>query len=366
MKPRIVLLTTNLARGGAEIQVAMLAQRLAGRGWPVSVVSLLDPSVEASVPVHSLGMRPGVADLRGMARLAAILQRERPQILHCHMFHANLLGRLVRLVCPVPALISTLHSAQETSRAGQGGRARDILYRLTDPLTTCTVAVSETAGRRHVEARAVPARKLLVIPNGVDTQRFRPDPESRERTRRGLGLERRFLWIAVGRLMWKKDYPTMLRAFAAQREGTLLIVGEGPQNAELRALAAELGADVRFLGARENVPELLNAADAFLLSSVVEGMPLALLEAAASGLPAVATDVGGAREVVADGETGFVAPPGDAAALAGAMSRLAAQPPPDRAVMGQVARDRAVARFDFEKIADRWERFYEELVKRWT
>lgn len=364
MKPGVALLSTNLARGGAETQVALLAQALARRGYEASVVSLLAPSAftEELAP-HSLGMRAGAADPRALFRLAAILRRLRPQVLHCHMFHANLLGRLVRLICPAPVVISTLHSFQETSREGKEGTARDRLYRLTDALSTCTVAVSEAVGRRHVEARAIPARKLRTIPNAVDTKRFHPDHDAREHARRRFGLGHEFAWIAVGRLMWKKDYATMLRAFAAQGGGVLLIVGEGPQEAELRTLAAELKADVRFLGARTDVAELLNAANGFVMSSVVEGLPAALLEAAATALPAVTTDVGGVREAVVDGETGYVVPPGDVAALAAAMARLSALPSHARLSMGHAARDCAVARFDLEKVTDRWEDLYAELLK---
>jgi glycosyltransferase involved in cell wall biosynthesis len=369
MKPRVVLLSTNLARGGAEMQVALLARTLAARGCETAVVSLLEPSefagelAAAGVPVHSLGMRAGAADPRALFRLAAILRRVRPQVLHCHMFHANLLGRLARLICPVPALISTLHSVQETSREGKEGPARDRLYRWTDFLSSRTVAVSEAAGRRHVAARAVPARKLCTIPNGVDTKRFHPGHETRERTRRHLGLGHDFAWIAVGRLMWKKDYPSLLRAFAAQGGGVLLIVGDGPQDAGLRALAVELRANVRFLGARADVAELLNAANAFVLSSVVEGMPAALIEAAATGLPVVVTDVGGVREAAIDGETGYIVPPADLAALTAAMSRMTALPSHARVAMGHAARDLITARFDVEKVVDRWESLYAELLK---
>ena len=122
--------------------------------------------------------------------------------------------------------------------------------------------------------------------------------------------------------MWKKDYATLLRAFAKQRGAVLLIAGEGPQEAGLRALARELAVDARFLGRVDDMPALMNAADALVLSSVVEGLPMALLEAAASGLPAVATDAGGVREAILDGHTGFITPPRDPAALAEAMSRL--------------------------------------------
>jgi glycosyltransferase involved in cell wall biosynthesis len=163
--------------------------------------------------------------------------------------------------------------------------------------------------------------------------------------------------------MWKKDYPTMLRAFASQRGAILLIAGEGPQEAELRALARELAVDARFLGRVDDMPALMNAADALVLSSVVEGLPMALIEAAASGLPAVATGAGGVREAILDGHTGFITPPGDTAALAEAMARLAALPPQERTRMGMAARAHAVARFDLKGVAAEWDHVYRELLE---
>jgi glycosyltransferase involved in cell wall biosynthesis len=354
MTGRVMMLSTNLARGGAETQVVHLAHGLRQRGWDVSVISMLPPSAfeeelaACCVPVYSLGMRPGVPSPLGFARLVALLGKLRPQVLHCHMFHANLLGRAARLVCPVPALISTIHSAAESSRSSGSTRLRDRLYRLTSPLADVTTRVCRT-----------PGRKLVVIPNGVDTTRFRSNPIARERVRHKLGVDDEFVWLAVGRLMWKKDYATMLRAFAAQHGGVLLIAGEGPQEAELRTLA---NTNVRFLGLRKDVPELMSACDGYLLSSVIEGLPLTLLEAASSGVPAVATAVGGVADIVLDGRTGFVVPPGDVEAFGSAMSRIARMSTEERARMGQAARNHAVANFDIQAVVERWERLYTQLL----
>jgi hypothetical protein len=158
---RIILLTTNLARGGAEAQVAQLASSLLRRGHEAAIVSLLEPSAFTdSAPVETLRMREGVADPRGLARLIATLRRRRPQVLHSHLFHANLMARLVRFVCPVPAVISTLHSISETGRASTNTSRRDILYRLTDPLADVTVAVSKAVAERHAAAGAAKPAKL--------------------------------------------------------------------------------------------------------------------------------------------------------------------------------------------------------------
>jgi glycosyltransferase involved in cell wall biosynthesis len=197
-----------------------------------------------------------------------------------------------------------------------------------------------------------------VIPNGVDTDRFRPDPASRARMRKELGIGDEFIWLAVGRLMWKKDYITMLEAMARQRDGVLLIAGAGPLEEKLRVHAGELGVSARFLGLREDIVELMNASDALVLSSVVEGLPMVLIEAAAAGLPCVATDVGGVREVVLDGETGFVVRIQDPVALAAAMKRLAELPPEARARMAESARAHALAQFDIRTVATQWEQLY--------
>ena len=368
MTRRVALLSTNLARGGAEAQVAQLATGLRRRGWDVNVISMLPPSAfeeglaAAGVPVFSLGMRPGSASLAGLARLASILRKLRPQILHCHMFHANLLGRVARLICPVPVVISTAHSVVESSRQSGKARGRERLYRITDRLADATVAVSDAGARRYAEAGIAPERKLRAIPNGVDTQRFQPNAEAREKMRHRLGAGHEFVWLAAGRLHWKKDYPTMLRAFGSQQAGLLLIAGEGPEESALRALAAELNANVRFLGLREDVPELMNAANGFLLSSTVEGLPLALLEAASSAVPRVATDVGGVSEIVVDGRTGFLVPAGDPTAFGAAMGRLRCMAPQERRQMGEAAREHAVAHFDMAAVVVRWERLYEELL----
>lgn len=362
----VVLLTTNLAPGGAETQVALLAQALRQRGWTVHVVSLLEPSAfqedlaRAGAHLHSLDMKPGVANPLALARLAAILRRVRPAVLHCHMFHANLLGRLARLLLPLPRVISTLHSLAESSRRSPDFSHRDRLYRLTDPLADLTVAVCQAAAGRHAAARAVPLQKLRVIPNGVDTTRFRPDESRRQAARGALGVSEEFVWLAAGRLMWKKDYPSMIRA-AAKRSGRILyIAGTGPQEAELRALASELNADVRFLGLRADLQELLNAADALVLSSTVEGLPMVLIEAAASGLPCVATRAGGAGEVVADGLTGLLTPCADSESLAAAMDRIESLQPGERFEMGRAARALALERFDINAVASQWERLYRE------
>lgn len=362
----VVLLTTSLARGGAETQVVLLAVALSERGWTVHVVSLVEPNTfqaelaAAGVEVHSLGMEPGRPDPRGAVRLATILRRVRPAVLHSHMFHANLMGRLARLAFPVPRVISTLHSMAESSRHSADVRWRDRLYRMTDSMADCTVAVCQAVAERHVVSGAVRRNKLRVVPNGVDTGRFRPDESRRALIRGEMGVSGEFVWLAAGRLMWKKDYPVMLRAAALQPRCALWIAGTGPMEEELRVLARELGVKVSFLGAREDIAELMNAADALVLSSVVEGLPMVLLEAAASGLPCVATAVGGSGEVLVGSQAGFLTPCGDVEALARSMERLADLPERVRLEMGRALRAEVMERFDLRVVVSQWEKLYRE------
>ncbi len=370
-RKNLVFIITSLAYGGAETQLVQLARRLTSRGWNVRVVSMIPRQAfveefeQAGIPVFSLDMRRGVPDPRAIFRLAAILRRERPQVVHSHMVHANLLARLVRPIARVPVLVCTAHNINE------GGRLREVAYRLSDPLCDLTPQVSRAGLERSVRVGAVPGHRIRFFPNGVDAEDFRPDPEARRRIQGQLDVGDAFAWLAVGRFEKNKDYPNMLRAFARlrrERDGLLLIAGGGSLRGEAERLAAELGvaASVKFLGIRKDVPGLMNAADAYLMSSAWEGMPIVLLEASATGLPVVATDVGGNREVVLDGRSGLLVPSGDPEALARAMLRLLEMPPDERGRMGGAGRAHVMGEYDMEKVVDRWENLYGELLDRKT
>ncbi len=280
------------------------------------------------------------------------------------MVHANLVARLVRLFAPFPVLICSAHNIDE------GGRLREFLYRITDPLCDLTTQVSQAGLERYVRIGAVPRHKIRYIPNGVDTDHFKPDPDVRVRMRKELGVEDNFVWLAVGRFDPQKDYPNMLQAFAhvikKSVKTVLLIAGDGPLRPAMERLAGELGLrnNVCFLGIRQDVPELMNAADAYVMSSAWEGMPNVLLEAYATGLPVVATNVGGNGEIVLNEETGFLVPPRDSDALAQAMLKLMDFPEEQRKQMGQAGRKHIEENFAMDRVVDRWEEVYRELLRR--
>jgi glycosyltransferase involved in cell wall biosynthesis len=279
------------------------------------------------------------------------------------MVHANLLARLARPLGRAPVLVCTAHNLTE------GARWRELAYRLTDRLATLSTNVCQAAVDRFVAVGAVPAGRMRYVPNGLDLEAFAPDPLRRAQTRAALGLDDRFVWLAVGRLEAQKDYPTMLRAVRdAVRERadlTVLIVSAGPDREALEAERVALGlsdAQVRFLGARSDVPDLMWAADAYLMSSAWEGLPMVLLEASAAQLPIVATDVGGNAEIVIDGVSGLLTAAGDATALAAAMTRLMALSSAERHTWGRAGRDHVEASFRLDRVVDRWEALYRELL----
>ena len=368
---KILLLSTSMGMGGADQQLLSAAIGLRDRGHEVRIVSLT-PLGEmgararaAGLATESLGMQRGIADPRGLTRLVRLVRAWRPAVLHSHMLHANLMARAVRLFAPVPAVVSTIHNIYE------GGRLRMLGYRLTNGLVDHVTIISQAAADRFVREGIVPASLLEVVPNGVDTERYNlVPPGTRERLRQSLGLGAEFAWLAVGRFEAAKDYPNMLRAFARVREeqrgAVLVLVGRGSLQAETEALAATLGLEgrVRFVGTREDVPEFMTVGDGYVMSSAWEGMPMVLLEAAAASLPIVATRVGGNQEVIRDGATGFLVPPGDDGALGAAMLRLMTLPETERRAMGARGRDHVRQHYGLGRVVDRYEAVYREVLRR--
>jgi glycosyltransferase involved in cell wall biosynthesis len=364
----VALVIPGLNRiGGAERQVILLAKGLRRRGWRVSVVALSGAGGDAAVELIasgaaflSLQMRKGLADPRGWIRFNRWLRRESPDVVHAHLPHAAWLARWSRLAAPVRVVVDTLHSSST------GTLGRRLGYRWSGWLPDRVIAVSRAVAEAHRSAAMAGEDKLTVLPNGVDVGAWRPDAAIRIAVRRELGLHEEFLWFAAGRLDPVKDYPTLLRAMVeVPGHARLVIAGSGPAQTELLRLSAQLGLErrVRFLGFELDVRRWMQAADGFVLSSRWEGLPMGLLEAAACALPAVATDVPGTREVIADGQTGSLAPAGNATALGAAMARLMRTPAEEREAMGERARQRVIERFSLELVLDRWEALYAELLQ---
>jgi glycosyltransferase involved in cell wall biosynthesis len=209
---------------------------------------------------------------------------------------------------------------------------------------------------------------MPVIENGVDPDRFKPEPEARMQTRAALGWSNLFIWIAVGRLEDPKDYPRMVRAFRPIYEqcpsARLVIAGEGRLRGEIEAAIEEtdLHDAVILLGSRQDVPGLMNAADAFVLCSEWEGCPLVLLEASAAALPAVSTNVGAAPQIVLPDRTGLLVPPQNTEALTAAMLRLLNVSPRRRTEMGDDARLHILEHYSIHNVHRQYQQVYEDVL----
>ncbi len=373
---RILMLSTALGfGGGAEEQVMLLSLGLRARGWKVKIVSLLPlfpltaDLEESDIPISSLHMKRGVPDPRAMLRLIKELRSFQPDVVHCHMPQANLLARAVRPFCAFPLLISTLHNLTMERINGSSGRFLELAHGWTDRFSDLTTVICTPAVRSYVERGAVPPNKITVLYNGVNTGNFRTDLLARKQLRRDLGLEDKFVWLAIGRFEKAKAYPNMIRAFSkvvarTSRKPILLICGRGSLEGEIRAQVRDRGLTdfVRFLGVRRDIPDVMNAADGFLMSSYLEGLPMVLLQACSIGMPVVATDVGGNAEIVINGVNGFVVPPRDDEALASGIERVIELSDTERALMAERGRQLIRERFEIERILDCWEALYQSKL----
>jgi len=354
----------SLGVGGAEKQVLALATRMAVRGHVATLVTLLPQMSEewpTSLPVIRLNLnRNPMSLVAALSRARRILRELKPDIVHSHSYHANIIARLVSPFAGKPIVISTIHNVYE------GGRLRMLAYRLTDGLCMCTSAVSQAAADRFIWLKAVRAEKCIVIPNAIDLSEFTPDTSRHKVLREALRADDEFVWLAVGRIAAAKDYPNLLRAFARvfkDEFAFLWIAGQGSEKVkvQLRTLASELkiNTQIEWLGLRRDLPALLDAADGFVSSSAWEGMPLAIAEAMAMEKPVVATDVGGVAELVGGIES--LAPAGDAKALADAMLALMRKSTEDRLEIGRAARNRIQDKFNIETRVGDWEKLYGSL-----
>lgn len=358
---KILLLITGLDMGGAEKVVTSLADALAAKGHEVLIAYMVGAAVvlptNASIKVVSLGMASKIDAVSAFFKLRRLIHVFQPDVVHSHMLHANILARLVRLVIPIPRLISTAHASNE------GGKLRMLAYRMTDALADISTNVSAEAVAAFINAKASRPGRMIPLLNGIATEAFAFNAVARVRIRQELLIDEDCrLLLAVGRFHEQKDYPNLFHALAEMPVNVLryqlCIAGDGPLRGDLEALVVRLGiADrVRFLGIRHDVADLMSAADVFVLSSSSEGFGLVVAEAMACERVVVATDCGGVREVV--GEAGYLVKPEDAKALAQALQTALQLPAIESAALGHLARQRVVDKFSLDMVVEKWLQLY--------
>jgi glycosyltransferase involved in cell wall biosynthesis len=356
-----ILIPTIDQIGGAESQVLLLAKELASRGWQVTLIALSGSGIAqaqnlaaANVKYLSLQMRKAWIDPRGWLRYLRWYRRHRPTILHAHLPHATWFVRWSRLLAPVRVVVDTIHTSKTTGNSGGPGRRRG--YKLSRWLTNHVTCVSESVARSVLYADMARKKHLTVVSNGIRV------PQPRQNSSPNVN----FKWLAVGRLSPVKDYPTLLRAFAAlPGRPALQIAGAGSEEPHLRQFAAKLqiANRVHFAGFHADVQPLLAAADAFVLSSLWEGLPIGILEASAASLPVVATDGAGTHETILAGETGLLVPVANPAALAEAMTQIMNMSRDQRQQMGTNGRQFVEQTYSLSKVADQWEQLFFRLLQ---
>lgn len=348
--------------GGAERQVCDLADQFTEKGHSVLLVSMTGETVNrpqsAKVYVSELKMAKTPIDfIKAYWQMRKIIKQFKPDVVHSHMVHANLFARLLRISTHMKKLICTAHSSNE------GSRGRMLAYRVTDWLCDLSTNVSQEAVDVSVKRSAVPASRIMAIPNGIDTERFTFNQSSRANLRTQLQLaDNTPLILAVGRFTEAKDYPNLLTAFSQLSSDVnpaqLAIIGIGEQQAKIEALVAELdlASRVHFLGLQRNVHEWMCAADLFVLSSAWEGFGLVVAEAMACERIVVATDCGGVKEVL--GECGILVPPKDSAALSRGLCNGLAFSTVTAKSQGKLARERVLQNFSIEAVTNEWLQLY--------
>lgn len=342
----VVHVVFSLDVGGQERVILDLARGLVERGHRTTVISLSPGGTLrerfAGIPVETLDAGQGFNPIT-ITRLAKRLRELAPDVVHTHNRSPMIYGGPAAKLARVPRLVHTKHGRSD------GGRAVMALCRLYDAY----VAVSEDTAVVARDQERVPAKIVKVIPNGIDTRAFVPDPAARGRIRAELKIPPTACLVGTaGRLVPEKNYGLLLAAGKGVLgdDVRLVLVGDGPERDALKALVdPSIAKYVHWLGIRHDIPALLSAFDLFALSSKTEGLPIAVIEAMAAGLPILCTSVGGLPKVVRHGETGMLVPSEDEAAYRTALRDLA-HDATKRGVLGDAARVDATARFSLDRV----------------
>jgi glycosyltransferase involved in cell wall biosynthesis len=364
MLPKIAFVIDELEVGGSQRQLSVMATGLAARGWPVCIVCLYpilamaDDFTAAGIPVQLIHKR-SVPDVQLVVALRRFFLSERAAIMHAFSSTAEFFAGLAASLCRSRVVVSIRNHNESLPLLHR--LAKRCAYALADAV----VANSRAGAQAAVAAGIVAGEKVHVIGNGIEC---RPLPVSREEARRCLGVPAEAVVVlSVGRLVKEKGYETTVeiaRCIAARHPQVLfLVAGDGPLRAALERQIHRtgVGKTVRLLGERRDVPVLLAAADLYLNTSLAEGLSNSLMEAMAAGVPVLASAVGGTPELLQDGETGLLFPPGEEGIAVGKFERLLSDVQ-FRHTLGEHGR-RAIAAYSPEVMVSRLESLYRSLLK---
>ncbi|MDY7095452.1 MAG: glycosyltransferase [Acidobacteriota bacterium] len=376
---KIVHIITGLGTGGANTMLLRLLEegRRSGLGGRTEVISLtgrgaLGDSVEAlGIPLHALGAASPASMPLHLPALLRVLRRSRPDLIQGWMVHGNLAASLGALALPRPRPPVLWNIRQSLYDLCWEKRTTALLIRLAARLSRGPRAIiynSRISAHQHQQRGYAPERSLL-LPNGYDTERLKPDAEARAQVRNELGLEEETPLVGlVGRWDPVKDHHGFLQAMARVRQAHstlhLLLVGAGidPENDDLARWLAETGLTDRahLLGERRDISRLTAALDVAVSSSYTEAFSNVVAEAMACGVPCAVTDVGDSALIV--GDTGRIVAPRDPEALAAAVSRLLAFSQEERRELGRRARQRIEERYSLAAVTARYDQVYQRIL----
>jgi len=382
---RVLRVIARLNVGGPALHVSYLTSELDKIGYETMLVAGRVSEGEGSMeyaareqgiePVYIPSLQREISplvDASAIAKVTGLIREFRPHVLHTHTAKAGAVGRIAAMLAGrarPPVVVHTFHGHVLRGYFGPGKtEAFRKLERRLARSTDALIAVSPEVRDDLVSLGIAPESKITVIRLGLDlASRIAAPPEARDLVRAELGIPADAFVVGwLGRMTEIKRADDLLRAFAAMRDprAHLLLAGNGPLRSELQALAQELGLGERahFVGFRDDVGSVYAASDAVALTSANEGTPVSIIEALAAGRPVVSTDVGGVSDVVQPGATGFLTPPGDVAAVADGLQRLAHLSPEERGRMGALGRASVVDRYSVPRLVNDVDSLYRELL----
>ncbi len=358
---RIMLLNTDFETGGTPHYVRDLTLGLSKCGFCVEAACLAgsgpvaDQLMKEGIATHCLGAK-GAWDFSVLFRLARIIRRFQPHILHSSLVHANFAARVAGKCCGVPHGVATIHTAE------QGKRWHFLLENLLCRWSDTTVCVSRSVFDYMSKTAHIPSGRMKVIANGIDIRRF-IDAQPLDLTPYGIAFDAVKL-IFVGRLDPVKNLDVLLRAFVGlEGNPVLIIVGDGPEREKLERLCRELGltSKVHFVGRQQNIEQWLKAVDIYVQPSRWEGMSLSALEAMASGLPVLAGRVSGLIDLIDHKENGILVDPHNPAEIRSYM-RLLVKNGQLRCQLGQNAKRKVGKSFSHELMLKHYIKLYHGLI----
>lgn len=372
---RIIHLITSLDTGGSEMTLARLVEGMNRQKFESRVVSMtpigaIGQKIRArGIPVETLDMAPGKPSVRGFVKLVKILQTYQPGILQTWLYHADLLGLLAGKLTRVSSLVWNIRSAEMDFKEYR--HLSGLVVKLCALLSSKpnTIIINSQAGIQHHQKLGYRPKTWQMIPNGIDTNFFKPDRKIGAQFRKEFQITNSSILIGlVGRLDPMKDHKTFLLAAAKVqqeiKQAQFICVGDGTSiyRKSLEVFAQNIGVkNIIWAGTQTDMPAVYNALDCLALSSKGEGFPNVIAEAMACGVPCVATDVGDVANII--GKSGKIIPVGNAEALANELLAVLNLSSTQKQALAFQARERIKTKFSIEEMVSTYENLYTELAK---